>query len=96
MNIRVKPPMRLAIGELMLDRKPRTAKEVYNILAPRYCGEKQVCLSNIEGHLQALRAVGILALPQNNNGQDARDDTLYVISADGARRVQRSLVASLA
>lgn len=91
MKIKMKPPMRLAIGELMLDGKPRTAKDVYDELAPLYSGEKQVNLTNLENHLQSLRAVGILAVTDSDNMQNTNADTLYVISVDGERRVKKYL-----
>ena len=87
----MKPPMRLAIGTLMLDGKARTAKDVYNELAPQYGGERQVNLTNLENHLQSLRAVGILAVTEGNHMQNANAETLYVISIDGERRVKKYL-----
>ena len=91
MKIQTKPPMRLAIGELMLDGKARTARDVYDALAPQYGGEKQVNPANLENHLQSLRAVGILAVTDSDNVQNTNTDTMYIISVDGERRVKKYL-----
>lgn len=91
MKFNVKPPMRLAMGKLMLDGKARTANDVLNLLAPHYGDEGQLNLGNIENHLQALRAVGILTATSGNCAQNDEDDTLYAISIDGERRVRKYL-----
>lgn len=91
MKTRIKPPMRLAIGKLMLDGKARSAEDVRNELTPQYDGEKQLNLPNLENHLQALRAVGILAVAERDYTQNANPDTAYIISVDGERRVKKYL-----
>lgn len=82
--------VRLNIGAMLMDGMPRTAEEIRSALAGLYPGERHLCAESVELHLQALRAVGIVALADPDDAE-ARHGLTYVLSADGKTRVQRNL-----
>lgn len=56
--MRVRLPLRLAVGRLLLDGASRTACDVCTALEPEYAGERQINAANIEAQLQALQGRG--------------------------------------
>lgn len=84
--MRVRLPLRLAVGRLLLDGTPRTASEVRAALEPSYAGERQINTENIEGQLQALKGVGIVTICSESDQGIA-----YGITPDGRQRVLRNL-----
>ena len=58
----MKHPIRLTIAALLRDGKPRTARDVFEALRPQYPGERQLSPDAVDGHLQALKAVGIVRI----------------------------------
>lgn len=60
----MKHPIRLTIAALLRDGKPRTARDVFEALRPQYPGERQLSPDAVDGHLQALKAVGIVRIAE--------------------------------
>ena len=56
----MKPPLRLAIGALLLDGTPRAPQAIFEALLPDYPGERQLSAESVKRHLQALKVVGIV------------------------------------
>ncbi len=84
--MRVRLPLRLAVGRLLLDGAPRTACDVCAALEPEYAGERQINAANIEAQLQALKGVGIVTVCNESD-----QGVAYGITPDGRQRVLRNL-----
>ena len=84
--MRVRLPLRLAVGRLLLDGAPRTACDVCTALEPEYAGERQINVANIEAQLQALKGVGIVTVCNESD-----QGVVYGITPDGRQRVLRNL-----
>jgi ribosomal protein L15 len=85
-----KPPFRLVIAHALLDGNPRNAQEIAEKLAPQYPRERQVNLREIEHHLQALKAVGILEIAQEQLCNE-KLVLSYKITGHGSARVRHFL-----
>ena len=79
----MKHPIRLTIAALLRDGKPRTARDVFEALRPQYPGERQLSPDAVDGHLQALKAVGIVRIAE----ETLEAGTLTLRSASTARAV---------
>ena len=83
----MKHPIRLTIAALLRDGKPRTARDVFEALRPQYPGERQLSPDAVDGHLQALKAVGIAEETLEAGTLTQR----YALSEYGKGRVERFL-----
>ena len=83
----MKHPIRLTIAALLRDGKPRTARDVFEALRPQYPGERQLSPDAVDGHLQALKAVGIVEETLEAGTLTQR----YALSEYGKGRVERFL-----
>ena len=82
----MKHPIRLTIAALLRDGKPRTARDVFEALRPQYPGERQLSPDAVDGHLQALKAVGIVRIAEAGTLTQR-----YALSEYGKGRVERFL-----
>ena len=86
----MKQPIRLTIAALLRDGKPRTARDVYEALRPQYPGERQLSPDAVDGHLQALKAVGIVLIAEETLEAGTLTQR-YALSEYGKGRVERFL-----
>ena len=80
----MKHPIRLTIAALLRDGKPRTARDVFEALRPQYPGDA------VDGHLQALKAVGIVRIAEETLEAGTLTQR-YALSEYGKGRVERFL-----
>ena len=80
-----KPPFKLVIVKTLFDGKARDAQAVLEALKPEYAGEKQLNIREIEHHLQALKAVGLVQV-QEERLQDGELIQSYTVTDYGRRR----------
>ena len=86
----MKHPIRLTIAALLRDGKPRTARDVFEALRPQYPGERQLSPDAVDGHLQALKAVGIVRIAEERLEAGTLTQR-YALSGYGKGRVERFL-----
>ena len=86
----MKHPIRLTIAALLRDGKPRTAQDVFEALRPQYPGERQLSPDAVDGHLQALKAVGIVRIAEETLEAGTLTQR-YSLSEYGKGRVERFL-----
>ena len=86
----MKHPIRLTIAALLRDGKPRTARDVFEALRPQYPGERQLSPDAVDGHLQALKAVGIVRIAEETLEAGTLTQR-YALSEYGKGRVERFL-----
>lgn len=86
----MKQPIRLTIAALLRDGKPRTARDVFEALRPQYPGERQLSPDAVDGHLQALKAVGIVRIAEETLEAGTLTQR-YALSGYGKGRVERFL-----
>lgn len=87
----MKQPIRLVIAALLRDGGPRTARDVFEALRPQYLGERQLSPDAVEGHLQALKAVGIVRVAEESLDENGLFTQSYALSEYGRDRVDRFL-----
>lgn len=87
----MKPPLRLAIGALLLDGTPRTAQAVFEALAPDYPGERHLSPETVEAHLRALKAVGIVRAEDAAVDESGRLALSFALTGYGRRKVEAAL-----
>lgn len=83
----MKHPIRLTIAALLRDGKPRTARDVFEALRPQYPGERQLSPDAVDGHLQALKAVGIVRIAEETLEAGTLTQR-YALSEYGKGRVE--------
>ena len=86
----MKHPIRLTIAALLRDGKPRTAQDVFEALRPQYPGERQLSPDAVDGHLQALKAVGIVRIAEETLEAGTLTQR-YALREYGKGRVERFL-----
>ncbi len=85
-------PFRMEICMRLLDDKPRTTLNLIDEMKEEYKDEKQ--LDAMESHLQALRAVGIIAVSKEWVEKVENKETLiqqWVITDSGRKRLNAML-----
>ena len=87
----MKPPLRLAIGALLLDGTPRTAQAVFEALLPDYPGERQLSPDAVGAHLQALKAVGIVRVENESLDGTGALIQSYGLTGHGREKVEAAL-----
>ena len=77
-----KPPFKLALAALFLDKKPRDATLAAEELREDYAGSRFFNPDFVAYQLHSLKAVGILQVDENN---------FYSITRSGEERVSKNL-----
>lgn len=83
----MKPPLRLALGNLLLHSEPCTAQCACEALRPEYPDERQLTPSALEEHLQAFKAVGIARIDKEYLDENGQLVQFYTLSDYGRKRV---------
>ena len=84
----MKPPLRLAIGALLLDGTPRAPQAVFEALLPDYPGERQLSPESVKRHLQALKVVGIARVEGESLDGSGNLVQTYALTGYGRRKVE--------
>ncbi len=87
----MKPPLRLAIGALLLDGTPRAPQAVFEALLPDYPGERQLSPESVKRHLQALKVVGIARVEGESLDASGNLVQTYALTGHGRRKVETAL-----
>ncbi len=83
------PPLRFMVARLLAEGRAGRVDELMRSLEPLYGGEKQFTRRNLEEHLQALKAVGIVEIAETS--RDSAGDLAYSyrISETGRKLMAR-------
>lgn len=77
-------PLRLHLCQKLTSGQAYTLQNIFDLLKTDYVGESHFTLENLTRHIQALKAIGILAENYNDN------DVNYSITAYGLKKVQKT------
>jgi DNA-binding PadR family transcriptional regulator len=81
-------PLKYSLVKYMEGKTSVNAKELFESLQPNYASEKQLSMKNIEKHLDALRAAGLIDMVNVElNGGDLKCS--YKLTAYGHSRLKK-------
>lgn len=83
------PPLRFMVARLLAEGRAGRLDDLLRSLEPLYGGEKQFTRRNLEEHLQALKAVGIVEVAETFRDSDGELAYGYRITDTGRKLMSR-------
>ena len=87
----MKPPLRLAIGALLLDGTPRAPQAVFEALLPDYPGERQLSPESVKRRLQPLKGAASARVEGESLDGSGNLVQTYALTGYGRRKVEAAL-----
>ncbi|MCG8617891.1 MAG: helix-turn-helix domain-containing protein [Desulfobacterales bacterium] len=82
-------PLKYSLVKYMNGKAKVTAKELFDSATPRYGNEKQLSLANVEKHLSALRAAGLIDMVDVAFNGDGDLNCSYKLTDYGQSRLKK-------
>lgn len=86
-------PLRLNLCIKCADGQPRSLQQLWEELESDYKGENHFTLENLQRHVQALQAVGILKSFEihSDNQSNHQNNMPYILTEYGYKKMQKAL-----
>lgn len=84
-----KLPLKYSLVRHMNGKTSVTAKELFDSAQPRYGNEKQLSLENVEKHLDALRAAGLIEMVDVKLNGSGDLNCSYQLTDYGTARLEK-------